>query len=141
MESRQDAERFSFIVGASAMIDHLFNFASDSAAQADASVGAYWRAGDAEISGAWDGSCAFPGQVVTRLSTGEIEPGWFITIAKVAVDLALSDHPNCVLVADREGAKRSEPFVIKTALDAATLADRKIEPVPFGSDYPFGAPR
>lgn len=119
------------------MIDHLLKFADEATAKADPIVGAYWIAGD-DGPGAWRGDICIPAATVTQISTGTVLPYWYLVVALAALDTALADHPGCMLVADRDAANRSEPFILKSALPQEQLADYSVSPVFAGSNYPFG---
>ena len=108
------------------MIDHLIRFDSEDDAKADAIVGAYC------IDDAWRVDVCFPGQVVRQNSTGEPLPYWYITISTPSIVPELRDHPTCMVVWDRDAGHS-----IFSRVEA--MGDYVIEPVPAGSDYPFGS--
>lgn len=146
------------------MIDHLMNFATEAAAQADPIVGAYWTPADNEGDpGAWRGDCTIPGvsvysitgsQTITitnpdgstsqeTVPTTQPFPGWFIIISLTAVDPNLQAETGCILIADRDMANAGNPnFLLYTqpGLTSAELAAAKVSPTFAGSNYPFGAP-
>lgn len=121
-------------------IDHVMKFASEAEAKADPVVGTYWQASNADDPGSWDTSICIPNQNVTQISTASVLPYWYISIARSEIDPVLRDHVACVLITDREAALRGAQFVLFTSLPADQLGDYSIQPVPAGSNYPFGDP-
>lgn len=119
------------------MIEHLMRFDSEADAKADQIVGAYC------IDDAWRGDVCFPGQIVWRpeddtvTDEGDVVhhplPYFYITITSASIDAELRDHPACMVVWDREA---NAP--IFSRLTAEEMAGYVLEPVPAGSDYPFG---
>lgn len=132
------------------MIDHLLRFADEAAAQAALSL--FWA-------GSWRMDVCNPGvsvfavmgvEALTDPQTGqtwddevrEYFPGWFMTIGLPALDPALRDLPDhaCRLIADRDAHAEGRPFLLYVAPDLTpeVMAAARIEPMPAGSNYPFG---
>lgn len=106
------------------MIDYLVKFANEAAAIADPIVSAY-RADDS-----WRGDCCIPGATVTQISTGIVLPYWYITISTETPDLALLDHPACVLAVDWDAMQ-----ILRAIVPSGTSpADFQVSPVYAGRD-------
>lgn len=96
--------------------------------------------------GAWRGDICLPNQEAYTLSGEErIKlPGWYMTIMRdYSFDSRLRNLPGNALriIADRESAVQGKPFLVYVAPDVTMemLDQMRIEPVPLGSNYPFGA--
>lgn len=110
------------------MIDYLFLFPSQAAAQADATVGSYWNGT------VWRGDVVFPG--LTFISSQALS-GWMMMICSAATNPALASHPNCILVTSREAVQAGHPFVISSpGLTTNGRTSLVFFPIPAGSAYP-----
>lgn len=110
------------------MIDHLIKFDTEQEAVEDSIVGLLYDTG-------WDSSISLPGATVRYITTDTLLPYWYIIIAKDTVDDSLSNHPNCVLVTDRDAAANGKPFVISSVIPEDQLGDYQVSPVFAGSQY------
>lgn len=140
------------------MIDHLFSFADEAAAQA--ALSSYWIPASEDGPGTWRGDVCIPGvsvyaitgtEALTDPETGqsydreirEPYPGWYIVVALPAIHSVLRDLPDaaCRLIADRDAANRGENFIryVAADMDPAVLSVAKVEPIFAGSSYPFGS--
>ena len=89
-------------------VDYFCLFANAAAAQANATVGAYWHPATSDSPASWDESQTFPGikvvtpqALVNGVSTGL---GFWIIIARRNDDAALDAVTNCVMKLDRDVA-------------------------------------
>lgn len=138
--------------------DHLMNFPTEAAAQADPVVGKYWIS-DGQGGGSWRGDVVFaPVEVYTVTGTQTVTgpngqtfqrpvkqdaAGWFLIISLTAIDPSLQAEPGCMLIADRDKALAgSTAFLdyVNPSITQAQLAATLISPTPAGSNYPFGNP-
>lgn len=129
------------------MIDYLLTLADQNTAIADPVVGAYYNDG-------WRGDIVFqpiqiwqPANDVTGtdgdgnpITTHTYLVGFSLIISSNARVPALDTHPATQLVTDRNKALAGKPFVIQSIFTDAQLATYMLQPVPMGSNYPFGAP-
>ena len=120
------------------MIDYVFLFANQAAAQADAAVGAYWLPGNADwrrdvvITGI---SVSTPTALVFGIST---LTGFWIMVCSTLPNAALAASPNLVLALDRDAAINGHPFVAATpGLSGTGRTSATFAPVPMGSKYPI----
>jgi hypothetical protein len=129
------------------MIDHLMTFVSEEAAKADPIVGSYFTNGE------WRPDICVAGVFVWAPASNTIgtdpngnsyvvrhayDTNWRVIIAKAALDPSLSALPACHLVADRDAAAASRPFILQSILGETQLAELALEPMFAGSSYPFG---
>jgi len=130
------------------MIDHLMRYTDETTAM-DA-LSAHTIEGIEPGVRQWDASYVFPDVKAYRiLGTETVEdgmggtyereirdllPGFFVLIALPERD-SLLDGDSCVLIGDRDAG--TVLYTITTPADLATLY---LEPMPAGSNYPFGAP-
>jgi hypothetical protein len=113
-----------------AQTDYFFLFPTQAAAQADATVGAYWSATDAT----WRGDVCFPG--LTWISSQSLS-GWMIMISGTGGIPALEGHPRLILKLDRDAAVSGKPFVIQSpGMTTNGRTSMVFLPVPMGSKYP-----
>jgi len=122
------------------IVDHLRGYVDEAAAIADLPQH-YGEAG-------WGPNVAPGVRVVlaeaVRDEVGEIvtpevlAEGFFILISRRALDPALISGEAARLATDRDAAMRGEPFGLFCWDIEAAGAVLRIEPVPSGSDYPFG---
>lgn len=138
------------------MIDYLLQFPDEATAQADPVVGAYWLPETERGPGAWRGDCVIPAaqawhpseDVVTQVPdregnmmdiiTHQFLPGFYIIIVRPEQDPDLDDHPETLIVTDREGGAADEvDYLIFTAYTPAEMADLMVQPLHMGCNYPF----
>jgi hypothetical protein len=135
------------------MIDHLMTFADEARARTDAVVGQYFS------NGAWRSDCCIAnvfvwvpadettvsasdgnGNTITTTVRQPYDANWRLVIARPQPDAALTAHPACHLVTDRDAAMAGQTFVIQSVLSEVELAALALEPVFAGASYPFGTP-
>jgi hypothetical protein len=115
--------------------DYFCLFASQSAAQSDATVGAYYA-----NAATWDLSTTFPGVAVTTPSALidgiSALTGWWIVISTVADNAALDAKANCVMKLDRGAAILGKSFVAAATLTGSGRTNLTFSPQPQGANYP-----
>lgn len=117
--------------------DYFCIFTNQAAAQADATVGAYWD----PVNLVWNLSTVFVGVSVvtpTALVDG-ISPitGFWIVVSSMTDNVALDAKANCVMKLDRQAAILGNAFVVaSTGLSGAGRTSFTFSPVPHGSRYP-----
>jgi hypothetical protein len=130
-----------------AMIDHLMTFASQADAMSDPIVGKYYLSDPGE----WRGDCCIPHvfawspaddiiSIIDGVEVVERQPydtNFRLLISEKEVNSALTSHPACHLVTDRDAAIAGKPFIIQTTLTDEQLTSMAIEPTFHGSSYPF----
>lgn len=124
------------------MIDHIIRYASEKEAKLDKAMAPYLSATE-EGGFAWRADICIPGASVWQptddttdkngVVTHQPLPGWFIVVSLPATNLALKDSVACSLVVDREAAKRSEAYKVKSP-----VIELAFEPTFAGSRYAFG---
>ena len=136
------------------IVDHLIRCDTEATCVADPVVGQYRVSASDDGPASWRGDVAIPDVKVyvvtgttTDPATGQVTenrtyfPGWFLVIARPALDPALRDLPNgeCRLIADRDAAEAGQSFILYTAPDIAPsdLANAFVTPTFAGSRYPF----
>lgn len=122
------------------MIDYIFGFDTEEAAQTDPAIGAYYDNG-------WNLSVCNPGVLVWNPAdntTGERADGstypiqnpidtlWRIGISLPEQVAALDESPACEIVADRDTNE-----VLQTTFTPEQLQTLWMQPVFAGSNYPF----
>jgi hypothetical protein len=124
------------------MIDYLFAFASEVAAQADPVIGAYYIPASPDGPGQWRGDICIPNVQVIVIATGlPLDSQWRLIIALPQRVSALDNHPDVVLIADRDAANAGaapSQFVLYSVVPASAWPTLQISPVFAGSNYPFG---
>ncbi len=129
------------------MIDYFFKFTDEASAIADASGTIYYSAGftlrSVVYPGTWNPYRTIPNLQVWRTSQdiGGVHsflPGWFGMIMVPQTIPALTNHSALQLAIDREAISAGQPGILKCNV-TAILQDLRFQPVPMGSQYPFGA--
>jgi hypothetical protein len=119
-------------------IDYFCLFANAAAAQADATVGAYWNA----ATSTWDLSQVFLSpKVVTAAAVVNgvsVLTGFWIMVSKAGRNAALEADTSCnVMWLDRDLGSVNGAFVIGgTGLVGTNRTNLTFSPVPMGSAYP-----
>ena len=115
------------------MKDHLIRFNSE--AEAVAALPQYRV--ETEEGSAWRGDITVPGVVVYENDVAL--PYWYILIALPEQSAALTAIPTCMIVADREATiAAGHPVVLHSAIPVEAWSLYRAEPMPAGSNYPFG---
>jgi hypothetical protein len=115
--------------------DYFCIFTNQAAAEADATVGAYWNGTT------WDLSQTFPGVTVSTPSALvdgiSAITGFWIVVSSPVDNAALDAKANCVMKLDRQAAVLGNAFVVAaTGLTGTGRTSFTFQPVPHGSRYP-----
>jgi hypothetical protein len=114
------------------VIDYFCIFSGAAAAQADATVGAFWNGS------VWDTSTTFPGVSVTTpqaLVNGISSlTGFWIIVSQRAANPALDAI--CVMKLDRDLGLVNGAFVLAATIVGSNRSSLTFSPVPHGSGYP-----
>lgn len=116
--------------------DYFCIFTNQTAAEADAVVGAYWDSADS----VWNTSVVFPGVTVSTPSALvdgiSAATGFWIVVSSPTDNAALDAKANCVMKLDRQAAVLNQPFVVAATLTGTGRTSFTFSPVPHGSRYP-----